>query len=248
MKYLALLFILLLAAACNAQPTKKPKGYKLDIVPVLSNTNVTYTITDSINACLYEKGMYYNAADPFLSKMPLSNFFFPYIRLNQMGIPELAVGSIIGYAAKKYLGKLDTIFNSLCKNSDPRLSDYRLLASYSPLPKNEFDADLYSLYLCFVGDESSINGSHIKDIKKSKRDDGVYEIELEMTLEGSILFDSLTAQCASKTPQGGLAIIVNNKVISCPTVTGTIKDGKASISGNFSSKEIDEIIEMVSVH
>ncbi len=84
-----------------------------------------------------------------------------------------------------------------------------------------------------------------KDILEAKK---VYssinyrpEISLVFTKEGAKKFYLLTKENIGKP----VAIVIAKHIVSMPTVNSEIIGGKASISGDFSEKEIDKMIEIL---
>jgi protein-export membrane protein SecD len=63
-------------------------------------------------------------------------------------------------------------------------------------------------------------------------------VGLEFTPEGSDLFAKITKDNVGKP----LAVILDGKVLSAPTIQGEITGGKAQITGNFSAQEAKELV------
>lgn len=84
-----------------------------------------------------------------------------------------------------------------------------------------------------------------KDILEVKKVFSSYndrpEISIVFTKEGAKKFYLLTKENIGKP----VAIVIAKKIVSIPTVNSEIIGGKASISGDFSEKEIDEMIEIL---
>ncbi|MGE4215083.1 MAG: protein translocase subunit SecD [Anaerotignaceae bacterium] len=62
-------------------------------------------------------------------------------------------------------------------------------------------------------------------------------VSLEFTPEGTALFAQATAQNLGKR----IAIVMDEQVVSAPTVNAEITDGKAMITGSFTSEEAEEM-------
>lgn len=85
----------------------------------------------------------------------------------------------------------------------------------------------------------SIPKTEISEIKKSANRFGDVYIEITFSKEGAKLFYLLTKKNIGKP----IAIIVDKHIVSAPTVNSEISGGRASISGNFTTEEIDKMIE-----
>ena len=90
-------------------------------------------------------------------------------------------------------------------------------------------------------DNPSLTSTDILEIKKiySKYDDKRPEISIVLTKEGTGKFYILTKENIGKS----IAIVINKKIVSIPKVQTEIMGGKMTITGDFSEKEIDKMIE-----
>jgi len=83
----------------------------------------------------------------------------------------------------------------------------------------------------------------LKDIQEVKKVFNSYnnrpEISIEFTKDGAGKFYTLTRDNIGKP----IAIVIAKQIVSIPKVKSEITNGKASISGDFSEKEIDKMIE-----
>lgn len=87
-------------------------------------------------------------------------------------------------------------------------------------------------------------GSIVSAARASINESGGYEILIQFTGEGTERFAEMTAELAAEgTPQlpSRLAIVLDGKLYSMPTVRESIRGGSASISGNFSQREAIEL-------
>ena len=66
---------------------------------------------------------------------------------------------------------------------------------------------------------------------------GQYEVAFELTDAGAKTFATFTSQNIGKV----LAIVLDNQIISAPTINDTIPDGKGLISGNFTSETANQL-------
>ena len=89
-------------------------------------------------------------------------------------------------------------------------------------------------------DKPSLTTKDILEVKKvfSNYNDKP-EISIIFTKEGARKFYLLTKENIGKP----IAIVIDKRIVSLPTVISEIMGGKVNISGNFSEKEIDKMIE-----
>ncbi|MCT4639414.1 MAG: hypothetical protein N4A72_17045 [Bacteroidales bacterium] len=89
-------------------------------------------------------------------------------------------------------------------------------------------------------EKPSIRPEDISEVEKkiSEYNDS-YEINLVLTQEGAKKFHLLTKKNIGKP----IAIVIANKIVTIPKVNTPISGGKVSISGDFTEKEIDNMVE-----
>ncbi|MDR0340283.1 MAG: protein translocase subunit SecD, partial [Puniceicoccales bacterium] len=84
-------------------------------------------------------------------------------------------------------------------------------------------------------------GRDIKRATTTVNQYGGYEIGLELTTEGAKKFERVTAENVGRP----LAIVLDGKVYSAPTVRSVIRDGRAAISGHFDQREALELASVL---
>lgn len=86
--------------------------------------------------------------------------------------------------------------------------------------------------------ETGLTGKHIKKANVDfNQQDGKPQVALSFNSEGSKLFGEITQRNVGKP----LAIVVDNFLVSAPTVQQPILDGSAVITGNFTVDEAKEL-------
>lgn len=85
----------------------------------------------------------------------------------------------------------------------------------------------------------SISKTEISEIKKDTNRFGNIYIEITFSKKGAKQFYLLT----KKNIGNPIAIVIDKHIVSIPTVLSGISGGKASITGNFTTEEIDKMIE-----
>lgn len=120
---------------------------------------------------------------------------------------------------------------------------------FEPIPVDKEDGFYATVdYTLSTKDENiklentpSLTSKDILEIKKvyNKYNENKPEISIVLTKEGARKFYLLTKKNIGKP----IAIVIDKKIVSIPKVQSEILGGKVSISGNFSEKEIDRMIE-----
>ena len=85
----------------------------------------------------------------------------------------------------------------------------------------------------------SMTSKDILEVKKHSYDGMHSEIVIQFTKEGTMKFYTITKENIGKP----LAIVLGKRIVSMPTINDSIIGGRASITGNFSDEEMDEMIE-----
>ena len=81
--------------------------------------------------------------------------------------------------------------------------------------------------------EPVISGDYIIDTEKKINTGGLPEVTMVMNPEGTRLWKRLTAENISRA----IAIMIDGKLFSFPTVMDEIPNGKSTISGHFTEEE-----------
>jgi SecD/SecF fusion protein len=93
----------------------------------------------------------------------------------------------------------------------------------------------------FVKKIPEMTGSMVKRAAVVVGQYGEYEISLTMTDEGARRFEKITSENVNQR----LGIVLDGKLYSAPTIRSAIRDGRASISGNFSQREAFELANVL---
>ncbi len=84
-----------------------------------------------------------------------------------------------------------------------------------------------------------VNGAQITNAQRSSNDLGAHTVSFQLNKEGADAFATATGIAA--TDERYLAIVLDRKVISAPTVHEKIIGGSVQISGSFTSEEADDL-------
>jgi len=86
----------------------------------------------------------------------------------------------------------------------------------------------------YIWSNTALSGKHLKHVSVNfDQTTGVPEVVLEFDSDGKALFSAITEKNLNKP----VAVVLDDFQISVPTVRDVIKDGKASITGDFNIKE-----------
>jgi SecD/SecF fusion protein len=70
-------------------------------------------------------------------------------------------------------------------------------------------------------------------------------VSMTMNAAGSRVWAKVTAAAASKSPQGRIAIVLDNYVYTAPTVQGEIPNGNSQITGTFELEEAKDLANVL---
>ncbi len=158
-------------------------------------------------------------------------------------------GAILGTVAKSDTAELNKILrNPELKALFPANS--KLLLSDKPTQdENKNFTDLYQLYMIKTipgTDKAPLEGDIIKSAgQNTNPTTGQVEVSLSMKPEGAKVWADMTTRAAPQ--RRSVAIVLDNEVISAPSVNGPIIGGNTAISGNFSVQEAVVLSKMLEV-
>jgi len=172
---------------------------------------------------------------------PLFSAFFPNIMSNEKGESSYGLGPIMGYTRNQ---ARDTIaINALLARPDlKKLLPADLVLRWSNKPfegvseddprKGQFE--LYALRSDARDLSPALEGDVVVDARFNADDkSGGYEVLMEMNGEGASRWAKITEKNKGKS----IAIVLDNRVYSAPTVQDKISGGSSSITGNFTFDE-----------
>ena len=82
-----------------------------------------------------------------------------------------------------------------------------------------------------------MTGADLKNVNVTTSQTGQYEVAFTLTSNGAKIFGDFTASHINQV----LAIVVDKKVISTPTIQGAIPSGQGVITGKFTSEEANNL-------
>jgi len=86
-----------------------------------------------------------------------------------------------------------------------------------------------------------LEGDVIDNARPTISPNGSYEVSMIMNTVAAKEWKIITEQASSKTPKEAVAIVLDKKVYSAPTVQNTIPNGSSSISGNFLMEDAEDL-------
>ncbi len=156
--------------------------------------------------------------------------------------------TIIASKFKDIDQEIERITNNFNKSVNRQIPESPI-AKFKPIPIDKEDGFYATVgYTFSTTDEDiklekkpSLTSSDILKIEKvySEYHNNRPEISIVLTKEGARKFYLLTKENIGKP----IAIVIDKKIVSIPKVITEIVGGRVSISGDFSEKEIDEMIE-----
>jgi SecD/SecF fusion protein len=154
----------------------------------------------------------------------------------------LSEGPVVGYAFVSDTAKVDAILNNekIRKMFPPKA---RFLWAFKPFNKEETLLKLVAIKVNSRDGKAPLSGDIITDARKQfeQKGSGTPQIAMSMTSEAAQVWKRLTHDNIGKS----IAIVLDNSVYSYPTVQGEIPGGTSTITGDFSVKEADDLINVL---
>ena len=162
----------------------------------------------------------------------------PLFALSNPGIPFL------------YPVKDTAIINTILKRADVKSLMPRTVAWFWDVKiEPELTPGMEDLRLNFVN--SGRNGKPLltgEVITNARLDNDQFArpaVSMTMNVKGSKQWAKITAAAAAKSPQGRVAIVLDNYVYTAPTVQGEIPNGNSQITGSFTPEEAKDLANVL---
>ncbi|MFM9944343.1 MAG: protein translocase subunit SecD, partial [Bacteroidia bacterium] len=152
-----------------------------------------------------------------------------------------ADGAGIGYVPRTEMAKLDSFFrDSAVVSAMP--SNLLLRWSFKPVAKN---SPLYMLYAVKATREGepALPGDAVTSARKQVSQNGEIGVSMTMSPEGANDWKRITAQAAPTND--AIAIMLDDKIYSAPTVKNEIANGMSEISGGFDDREAEDLANIL---
>lgn len=172
---------------------------------------------------------------------PLFLVLSPAIQKDNSGNYIFQNGPVIGYATEKDTAIVNSLMNDTValKIIGPYI---KFLWTSKPATGATGVFQLVAVRVDRNG-EATLSGNVITDAKKvfDSPGGGAPQISLTMTKEAGFTWRRMTRENIGKS----IAIVSEGHVLSYPTVMGEIAGGVSSITGNFTSEEADDLINVL---
>jgi SecD/SecF fusion protein len=106
--------------------------------------------------------------------------------------------------------------------------------------------ELYAVKKYRSQETPRLDGSVVTDASKQPDPSGAITVSLSMNDDGAREWEKMTAE-AYQAGQREIAIVLDDEVVSAPSVRGRIAGGTSSISGNFSLEEAEDLANVLEV-
>lgn len=116
-------------------------------------------------------------------------------------------------------------------------------------PEPEITPNIDDIRLNFVSigrtGKSQLTGEVITNARLDNDQFARPAVSMTMNAAGSRIWAKITAAAAAKSPQGRVAIVLDNYVYTAPTVQGEIPNGNSQITGNFTVEEAKDLANVL---
>ena len=114
--------------------------------------------------------------------------------------------------------------------------------------KSSNQYQLYAVKKSAGKDGPALDGERVTDARAQTGDKGsaAFEVSLTMDAAGAAAWGALTTACAQDNKRE-VAIVLDDEVVSAPTVNGPIMEGRSSIMGNYTAQEAQDFASILQV-
>ncbi|OJW79634.1 MAG: protein translocase subunit SecDF [Bacteroidetes bacterium 46-16] len=173
-------------------------------------------------------------------KNPLYTVWYP----NAARDGQLNEGPVVGIIPKKDTAKLNRYLHlDVVRNKFP--NNVRFV--YGAEEKKERHNPNAPLYLYAIktipGEtESKLEGDHVTDARMDYNPlNGQPEVSMKMDITGARIWKKMTGENVGHY----VAVVLDDRVYSCPVVNGEIPNGNTSISGHFTAEEANDLANIL---
>ncbi len=175
---------------------------------------------------------------PVNAPVETENQLFKYLMIHD---GNMGYSAQVGFAQGKDTAIINQIIHSdLAKTYLP----YDALLLWGAHPDKYIDQpDCFFLYCIQLPERGRprLTGNEIVDAHVTTTNSEMPAIEIYMNAEGAMIWEDWTEEVVGKP----IAMVFDNKVYSAPIVNEKISGGKSHISGQFSDKEISDMVTLL---
>ena len=168
------------------------------------------------------------------------NPIFAILRLNVQE-DQWGLGPI-GFINEKDMAKLEEYMNN------PKVralmpKNLRIKYGFKPSQYYENNTEIYDVYALKTDPNGTpaLSGDVITNAQPTRKENMQLAVSMVMNQEGTKVWKRVTADASSKAPKEFVAVVLDNKVYSAPTVQNEIGNGSSEISGNFDIQEANDL-------
>lgn len=156
--------------------------------------------------------------------------------------------AVLGLAERTEMDEVMAMFKD---ESVARLfpRDLGLRWAAEPLPLAEGQTDeFYELYMIKIPRDGKalLSGDYLTDASANPDPTGQIAVNLSMNSEGGRIWSQWTGRAAADQNRQ-VAILLDDKIVSAPSVRSQIDGGNTSITGNFSVQEADDLANILKI-
>jgi SecD/SecF fusion protein len=187
------------------------------------------------------------AKDSIEQNWGLFNYLAPNFVQNESGAYYPGEGPLLGYAKIEDTAKVNAM---LCFPFVKKLFPKDIVFIWGVKPpsylKTEEGKQLKSIELFMVRAEDGkdiapVSNEDMADVAVFYGDNGQAQINVTMNKKGAQLWETMTRNNLRKS----IAIVIDNRVFSAPTVQSEISGGRSMITGNFDEEEMSDFVVMI---
>ena len=179
--------------------------------------------------------------DEAIKKNPLFAVLHP--NLDQQN--GLVTGPVVGYVSKKDTGKLDKYLAlDVVKSKFP--SNVHFCYGAEDGSKNHDPNGIVPLYAIKMpaGGAARLEGDHITTDRADYSPlNGQPDVNMDMDINGARIWKDMTARQAAA--HGYIAVVLDDRVYSCPHVENEIASGSTEISGSFTAEQAQDLANIL---
>lgn len=177
--------------------------------------------------------------EEYLAENPLYEFFIPAVNQTDEGT-FAREGPVIGYAQARDTAKINKyLSHEKVRRVLPK--NLKLAWSANSLQADNPIFELIALKVSTRDGSAPLDGGKITNARVDLSQTGQREVSIAMNTEGAKIWKRLTGDNIGKS----VAIVLDGRVYSYPTVNAEISGGRSVIQGRFSSAEAQDLANVL---
>ena len=115
-----------------------------------------------------------------------------------------------------------------------------------PTGKGTASYELFAVKKSLGKDGPALDGERVREARAQSGDKSGVEVSLTMDPEGAAAWSNLTTACA-RDQNREVAIVLDDEVVSAPSVNTPITEGRSSITGSYTVQEAQDLASVLQV-